>query len=130
MFSTDDGTYPPIQLLNVDSSIPSATTFVTTANATLDILHNSSELSIIWNLGVLYNQPDGFKDINDIIQNVYTIGISTNASLTSINIDNYVMDSGSNQTEDALNINLNVVAPELITSLNIEVCCSSHFYWV
>lgn len=122
VFTTVDGTPLPLNLLSVSSSIPNATTFTTSENATFDIVpYSPSELLIVWTWGVISNKPDGHVDDSDLIEVKYTFGISENATLTRIQVESHVFNLGSNETEIAEGIELKLIEPDLTTTLDIEV---------
>ncbi len=122
MFRTTNGEDLPIFLLDIQSFLPNTSNFVT-SNRTIDVnQYSPNELHIIWTLGVVSNKPDGFMDANDLVQNVYTFAVSGNSSLVEIQIESFLLNDQTNETERAPSISLILVAPELTVSLNVEVC--------
>ncbi len=85
-------------------------------------------------MGVVNNEPDGFMDANDLVHNVYTFAVSGNSSLVGIQIESFLLNEQTNETDQAPRISLNLVAPELTVSLNVKVSsdylhCESVFHF-
>lgn len=122
VFRTTNGEDLPIFLLNIQSFLPNVSTFISSPNRTIEVIpYSPSELRIVWTLGEVYNEPDMFMDFNDLIQNVYTFAVSGNSSFVEIEVENVLVNEQTNETDVAPRITLNLVVPELILSLNIEV---------